>query len=194
MNKMELFAQIETAPFEKGFRASGEGALDRRHQKIVEAVPAESNVLEIGPGDGKLGVYFISKYQPYYMIDISKKRLFSFYEHIGNEMKTPCYVFEEPWEWEILECNIAQTVIAAEVIEHVDDYKWMINEMIRLSRGKVILTTPVGQSFFSPDHKHFFSEEDFEFIERPYTIEQIATKESDYETGQRCFFIIIDAI
>ena len=192
MDKFTLFRQIETAPFEKGFLPSGEAALDRRHEKVVKAVPNEGAVLEVRPGDGKLGVYFLNRGQPYSMIDVSRKRLFSFYEHIGMDLSVPCFCFNDMWEWAVIPSDSYNSVIACDVIEHVSDYRAMVNEMIRISRHRVILTTPVGQSFFSEEHVHFFEEKDFEFIDKPYTIEQITTKASDEQSGQRCFYIEID--
>ena len=193
MNNFDIFKQIETAPFEDGFSDSGEAVIDRRHKRVIDAVKNHGHILEVGPGNGKLGVYFLSQHRPYSMVDIERAKLFSFYEHIGTEMAVPSYVFKDKWEWSLLPSGAFCSVIAAEVIEHVDDYKWMVNEMIRLSMGNVIITTPRGKSYFTSDHLHFFTEEDFKFIEKPYTIETVTTKASDEEDGSRCLFIVIDA-
>lgn len=64
--------------------------------------------------------------------------------------------------------------------------------MIKITKHKVVLTIPVLGSFWSPDHKHFFSEQDFEFIEKPYKIERIITKKIDIPTNKRAFLIEIN--
>jgi len=191
MNSMEIFKQIEKAPFEPGFMPSGEPVIDRRHKKVIDHVLPHGHILEVGPGIGKLAVYFASQGRPYSMVDIDRSKLLTYYEYIGNEIKTPSHVFKEPWEWSMLPDDVYTTVIASEVIEHVSDYKWIVNEMLRVAICNVILTTPVGKSFFSPEHLHFFKEEDFDFIPYDYTIEKIYTKESDIENEQQCFFIEI---
>jgi len=191
MTNLEIFKQVEEHPFEKGFLSSGEAVIDRRHKRIVDAVEGCGHICEFGPGNGKLGVYFISKGIPVSFVDISRERLRDFYTHIGDEVSVPCFVYSEPWELRFLPDDGFGAVIAAEVIEHVKDWKRLIVEMIRIARKKVVITTPVGESFWDPGHKHFFEKSDFDFLDN-FTIEEIITKEGDKQTGNRCYLVEID--
>jgi 2-polyprenyl-3-methyl-5-hydroxy-6-metoxy-1,4-benzoquinol methylase len=142
LNSFDIFEQIEKAPFEPGFLPSGEPVIDRRHKRVIDAVNPHGHILEVGPGIGKLAVYFNSIGRPYSMVDIDRSKLFSYYEHIGTMLATPSYIFKETWEWGILPDDCYCSVIASEVIEHVSNYRGLIEQMIRVSRGNVILTTP----------------------------------------------------
>jgi len=96
---------------------------------------------------------------------------------------------------DILNVNLSKSydvVVALEVVEHIVDYKKAIFNMIKLAKHKVVLTTLVLGSFWSPDHKHFFLEKDFEFINKPYKIKRIIAKKIDIPTGKRAFLIEIN--
>jgi SAM-dependent methyltransferase len=52
-------------------------------------------------------------------------------------------------------------IYCSEVIEHVSDDSALVGELVGYLRsgGSVVGTTPVGQYFWDPDHKHFYDEE-----------------------------------
>jgi len=57
------------------------------------------------------------------------------------------------------------TVIATEIIEHFDDYEAVTNELKRLAKYRVIITTPNDKnSFNSREHVWAFSENDIRWL------------------------------
>ena len=58
-----------------------------------------------------------------------------------------------PGQFDMIYCN--------EVIEHVADDSGLIGELVGYLApgGAVVGTTPVGQYFWDPDHKHFYDED-----------------------------------
>lgn len=101
------------------------------------------------------------------------------------------WIFKTLGQWKGIEDDCYDCVFASEVIEHIEDYKLAVNEMIRIAKKKVVITTPIGKSFSSPDHKHIFSIKDFRFIKERMITDSIITKLADRETGQRCFYMEI---
>lgn len=196
----ELIEQILKDPFKPGWHETGEAPLDRRYQKVIELMKNFNTFLEVGPGTGTVSFYLLSQGKKVSMLDLSDEDLTVF--------KSACEKYKYPYIFH--KGNIAEpiffvqsfyelskpfdVVFACEVIEHITDYQKAINNMIELARSKVVLTTPVLAGYYSPDHKHFFLEQDFEFIEHPYTIERIITKEDDLLYGQENFLIEINIV
>ncbi|HEY8257487.1 MAG TPA: class I SAM-dependent methyltransferase [Gemmatimonadales bacterium] len=58
-----------------------------------------------------------------------------------------------PGQFDLIYCN--------EVIEHAADDTGLVGELVGYlsAGGSVVGTTPVGQYFYDPDHKHFYDEE-----------------------------------
>lgn len=186
----EFLKAILEKPFEEGWDENGEPPLCILYQEILKIVKPFNTFLEVGPGFGDFSLYLLSLGKKVEMLDIEENNL--------TPMKKICeekgydYIF---YQQDITNPTLNKThdtVIAIEVIEHIEDYKKAINNMMRLAKHKVILTTPVLGSFWSPDHKHFFSEQDFKFIENPYKIKQIVAKKVDIPTNKRIFLIEIN--
>lgn len=185
----ECLRAILEIPFEKDWDENGEPPLCKIYQEVFKIIESFSTFLEIGPGIGDFSLYLLSLGKKVEMLDIKRDDLIL--------MKKICE--EKNYNYDFYQQNITNAiltktydvVIAIEVIEHIEDYKKAIDSMIKLAKHKVILTTPVLGSFWSPGHKHFFSEQDFKFIEKPYKIKQIVAKKIDITTNKRVFLIEI---
>jgi ubiquinone/menaquinone biosynthesis C-methylase UbiE len=57
--------------------------------------------------------------------------------------------------------NSVEVTVASEVIEHVKDPKFVLDEIFRVTRDFIIITVP-SKPDNNPDHIHFFKSEDFE--------------------------------
>lgn len=55
--------------------------------------------------------------------------------------------------------NSFDVVVSTEVAEHLRKPKVLVSEMMRVAKSLVLLTTPVGDSFKSPDHIQKFANE-----------------------------------
>jgi hypothetical protein len=186
----EFLKAILEKPFEEGWDENGEPPLCILYQEILKIVKPFDTFLEVGPGFGDFSLYLLSLGKKVEMLDIKENDLIPM-KKICEE-KGYNYIFHLQNTIEIVLNKTYDVVFAAEVIEHIEDYKKAIFNMIKLAKHKVILTTPVGGSFYSPDHKHCFSAADFKFIDKPYKIRSIATKKIDISTNKRAFLIEIN--
>lgn len=147
--------------------------LTKDDMSIISLLPKESNsILEVGCGGGRLTFWLI--YSGYNVTAIEPDPWYR--NRVGKFLKTnlPGKSFQ------ILDGDIHKldfsnnqfdTVICSAVIEHVDDPQKGVRELIRVARKCVIVTTPVGHSCPSPDHKHIFFEEGIDGLFREYDYE-----------------------
>jgi len=184
-----LYSVLEK-PFEEGWDEYEDSPVCMLYRIVLEIIEPFSTFLEVGPGLGDFSLYLLSQNKDVEMLDIKEEDL-KIMKRICSE-KGYNYVFHLQ---DITLTSLTKTydvVFSVEVIEHIEDYRRAINNMIGLAKRKVVLTTPVLSDFSSPDHKHFFLEENFEFIDKPYKISRIITKNIDLSTGRRVFLIEID--
>jgi ubiquinone/menaquinone biosynthesis C-methylase UbiE len=89
--------------------------------------------------------------------------------------------------------NYFDCVISSEAIEHLKNPKRGIDELVRIAKKQVIITTPVLYSFNHFDHKQHFDDQDIEELFKDYDFEyrKIITKKKDIESGQKAFLITI---
>jgi len=186
----EIYNAVIKKPFVPGFDKNGEAVLDRRHQAYLEDIRHCDSFLEIGARDGKSSLYLASLGNDVTCIDIKwdPRELISFCEQSKIDIS---YIEGDFLSYEFdkkFDC-----VFAAEVIEHIDDWSAFLKKMISLSSKYVVVTTPVGRSFFDPGHVNFFKEDDFYYLSEygGLRIERLYTKESDKKSGQQCFYIIL---
>lgn len=67
---------------------------------------------------------------------------------VGSALETP---FKD---------NYFDVVLAGEIIEHLEKPEDLVKEMLRISRGKIIISTPILE-FVDPEHIWEFEEKDF---------------------------------
>ena len=190
LKNVDILDRVMTLPLKTGYSKSGEAVIDRRHQKVIDAVKGEGHILEVGPGNGKLALWFLMNHQPVSLVDVTDENLKEFYALAGDEYSVPMHLFTKPSDWDIIPDNSFKHSIACEVIEHVTWWKELLYQMIRVTRGKVVLTTPAGKSFWDPGHVNFFELGDFAHLDAK--VEEIITKKADLDNGQRCFYVEID--
>lgn len=170
--------------------------LDIRHIKMLEEIKDYTRILEVGPGNGRLGLLLLKKGKEVDLLEVSFTEEQKIMKEVCDEFNFPHNLFigKLPYQHNIK--RTYEVVIVSEVIEHVPNYQEAIEDLLKLTEKKLILTTPVEKSYFSPEHVHFFKEEDFEFIKKDfgftYSIEKIKTKILDGFFDYRDFFIVVD--
>ncbi len=86
-------------------------------------------------------------------------------------------------------------VVCTEVIEHIKYPKKVIDEMYRVSKYVCLITTPLGDSYNTPDHINFWYIDDFvrELLNGydNYTLRTIVTKPMDLLLNWRVFIVSI---
>ena len=186
---MDALYQVVKAPFKKGYSHTGEAVLDRRHEKVINSIREYQTFLEVGPGNGKTALWFLEHDKKIELVDITEKHLQEFFRYINGKDEVKLHLLKTASDWKEIPDNSFDVVYALEVIEHVPRWKELLDQMLRVAIKKVVITTPVGKSFWDPGHVNFFSLEDFAYLDAD--IEEIITKELDKIIGSSCFFMEI---
>ncbi len=167
--------------------------LDIRHRKVLAAIEDYGSFLEVGPGNAKCSLYLLRKSKDVEMIDIDTDNMRNIEEICNREglkfvfFNQNILTFRTERKYEV--------VFACQVIEHIEPWKQAVRSMIDLATKAVILTTPVGNSFHSPDHKHFFKPIDFDWLKAEFGkrmfIYTTPTKPADIDRVKYCFVVEI---
>lgn len=113
---------------------------DKNHQRRCEEIVkrCEGKVLDVGAGDGYITNKIKEKGHPVVGLEISDKRIKNAKEKYnldfvkGDANNLP---FED---------GSFDTVVASEVLEHLDNLGQGLKEAIRVAKKKVIITLPIG--------------------------------------------------
>lgn len=112
---------------------------------------------------------------------------------------TPCFYDLDCRESlaELVNDYSVHVVTCTEVIEHLDDPRGVVESLVRIPKHLTIITTPVGKSYLSPDHKHHWNDEKhlrqelLSDVDGSIIVEQFPTKMSDVKSLQKSFLIAI---
>ena len=77
--------------------------------------------------------------------------------------------------------------VAGELIEHLENPIDLVNEMVRITKDKIIISTP-HLEFDDPEHLHEFEEEDLINLLSPYGKVTCETIKSDRFKGRKYIF------
>lgn len=190
-----------------------ENNLDIRHISIIDALPTyktKKEVLTVGCGDCRKDIYLKSLGFDVTSTDyFAESKKYDFDKKMKNLKITNI---------EIRNTNILdiktfpkkqyESVICAEVLEHLFDYKIALQNLIELTENRLIITVPWQFSFndTSPPpkgHCNFWSDfatpkfkniNEFKEMCKPYatSIQKIRTKQKDVHMNQYSYLIIVD--
>lgn len=190
-----------------------ENNLDIRHISIINALPVyktKKEVLIVGCGDCKKDNVLLNL-----GYDVTSTDYFSESEKYDFKKKMEDLGISNI---SIQNANILdietfskkqyETVICAEVLEHLFDYKKALQNLINLTESRLIITVPWQFSFNdnSPPpkgHCNFWSDietqrfkniNEFKALCKPYStsIQKIRTKQKDVQMNQYSYLIIVD--
>lgn len=178
--------------------------LDIRFRRVIKKIRDAKNILEVGFGTGKLAMHLMSLGYNVDLLDMDDSYVPMFeevaYRRLGKK-KDMSYKFIKhdiaktkglPRHIKDLVLKKYDTVIACEVIEHIENYRTAVSNMIACTRKQVILTTPYRNLFYSEDHKHSFEYEHFYFLGYQYSIERTFTKPADIRKMKIVLIVDID--
>ncbi len=130
---------------------------------------------------------------------------------VGTEETEPLVNYNKKMGLDCLQVNLNEKVLrlpfpdksidvatCTEVLEHIAYPKVVVSELMRVAKELVMITTPVGRSYDSPDHiNHWNSYFELEQDIIPdgitaYSIYEIVTKPQDWPMNQRSFVVIIN--
>jgi ubiquinone/menaquinone biosynthesis C-methylase UbiE len=170
-------------------------AIDLKDRQIISKIlPSVKTIADVGCEGSKITAYLSLCGYKVTGIDIDSKMI----KYVENLIRKNNYdykidfkvasVYDLPFLDNHFDC-----VICSETIEHLDDPKKAIGELVRIAGKQVIVTTPVLYSFNAPDHKQHFDNSDIEklFGDYDFTYFRTITKKEDVELGQQSFLITV---
>lgn len=183
--------------------------LDIRHISIIDSLPiydSNKEVLVVGAGDCKTDLHLIRHGYKVYSTDYEKETVF--HDRMKDYFHELKYSYANIFNVESFPIKSCETVICAEVLEHLVEYKKAFQNLLKLTKRRLIITVPFEKSFLDPSpppkgHCNFWSDsgnvkfkdiQEFTEMARPYTvsIQKIRTKEKDIQMKQFSYLIIID--
>lgn len=169
--------------------------LNKKDLAIIGAFPAgkdEWTVLDVGCGRGRISFHLEAMGYQVYATDISER------------LSTKNLKFYQADIFDLGSFPIKESpvVICSEVLEHLENYKKALSNLLALTASRLIITVPCRMAFSHPGHCNHWADKatgEFldinEFVElcKPYktTISKIITKPQD-EGKQHAYLIVID--
>lgn len=158
--------------------------LDPRDIYIIDSFPVyncKKEVLNVGCGEGRIDWHLSQMEYNVLATDIKRYTLWKDEENLRYKHMN---IFEPKME------NKRSVVLCSETLEHLQDYKTALKNLLELTKVRLIITFPYKGWFFSPEHLHFWDDSggkdckdvhEFENLCKPYvvSITKIRTKPQD---------------
>ena len=167
--------------------------LDIRDISIIDAFPVYGyvtllDILNVGCGEGRLDQHLLEMGWGIYSTDIKKPTMANWPFNFS---------IADIFDLSSFPIKSAPIVICSQVLEHLKDWQLALENLIKLTEVRLIITVPHRHSFHSPGHVNFWDETsvvEFNYFCRPYSvaISKIRTKAEDVERGQWCYLIVVD--
>lgn len=172
--------------------------LDMRDISIIDALPVydcEKAILNVGCGEGRIDFHLARMGYRVYGTDIKQP---SAWEHT----KRLSFHIANVFDMMSFPVPSAPVVICSQVLEHLKMYEKALENLIKLTTIRLIITIPWRRSFRDPGHCNFWNDKatpgfkdvgEFIRICRPYrtVISKILTKSKDVGK-QYAYLIIVD--
>jgi len=164
------------------------------HNKVLAAIENYNTFLDVGSGPGNCAEYLLNRNKDVELLDITTKYKIKMKRYfIEHKLK---FIFHHSDILKFRTKKKYDIVYACEVIEHIRDWKAAIKKMLNLATCGVVLTTPVKDGFYDPDHKHEFKGSDFDWLKKRYKdkffiYKTITVKLNLTNPRKRCFIIEI---
>ena len=194
-----------------------ENGIDPRHAIIIDSLPhykSKKEVLIVGAGNCRIDRVLLEMGHDVTSTDyLSEAEGYDFEEQrkewgIENIAVHNCNIFD----LSTFPKQTYESVICAEVLEHLIDYRAAFDNLMKLTERRLVITVPWGKSFDDPrpppqGHANYWFQEatvvhqisftdikEFEKMAMPYycATQVMRTKARDRELNQLCYLIIID--
>lgn len=186
-----------------------EPILDIRHKRVIKEIKEGSStkeVLVVGAGDCKIDYHLLKDGWNVYSTDYTRA------PHFDNAMaeyfSTLNYSIANIFNLNSFPVKQSEVVVCCEVLEHLVEYKEAFQNLLALTKKRLIIGFPWRRSFFQPGpppvgHCNFWDDnatseytsvDEFKKMCSPHNIhiEKILTKPQDVERNQRSYLLVID--
>lgn len=160
---------------------------EMKFKAILDAFPKEwESVADIGCEQGTLTNYLKKQFpeKKVLAIDVVDKNRYNLDVILWDIQEDPPEGLE------------ADVVVASEVLEHIRWWKDALKNLLKITKKKLILTFPYGNSYLDPDHRNFWDDYSIEEIKElvaPYkiTINKTITKPDDVKNNWLIYLVEI---
>jgi len=181
-----------------GFGKQTMQKLDMKDIAIIDAFPVyayDKVILNVGCGPARIDFHLAAMGYRVYATDIKRYDTW-------REVKNLTFHQSNIFDLASFPVKKAAVIIASQMLEHLKMYKLALENLIKLTTIRLIITIPWRRSFNHPGHCNFWDDKTTsgfkdvnEFIEfcRPYkaTISKILTKQKDIGK-QYAYLIVMD--
>ena len=116
-------------------------------ENVIAAFPLSfQSVIDVGSGEGFLLAEIRKKYPSATItgFDISKKRLLQTKQHVPTALLARGDVLKLPFQ-----DNSFDVVVCSELLEHIDAYQAVAEELFRIAKKQIIITVPYEQELIT---------------------------------------------
>ena len=136
--------------------------------EIIKNIPTDGSVktiLDFGGGSGIAGSIIQSVYPE---IKVTVLDITDYYIDIWTKRKVNWHIIDEGETKVIFPDNTFDMVISSHVLEHIENYKDTLSELVRVCKYKCLIVVPDGK-VDDPTHKHIFNRKSFQELFSKYS-------------------------
>lgn len=157
-----------------------------RQQKYLSLAGEGDKIAELGCGLSPFLEYARPYFDKCYGVDYSPKTV----QKAQSLYPEVIYMVGDATNTE-MDAKSLDVCVSGEVIEHIENPQDLIDEMVRITKRRIIISTP-HLEFDDPEHLWEFTEEDFYKILKPYGKVTCETVHSTRFPGRSYIFAICD--
>jgi ubiquinone/menaquinone biosynthesis C-methylase UbiE len=157
-----------------------------RQEKYLELAGNGDKIIDIGCGLSSFIDRARENFKEAYGLDFSLKtidkaeRTFPSVNYIRSSvLSVPC------------EDKTFDVSVSGEVIEHIDHYEYMLEEMVRITKRRIIIST-AKMEYNDPEHLWEFTKESLQKLGEKYGKTKVEEIKSDWFPGRSYLFMTID--
>ena len=157
-----------------------------RQQKYLDLAGKGYSICELGCGKSPFLDHARASFTDCWGVDFSRETVRSNKREFPEVLFAVCDVCDTPFRKKFFDVTVA-----GEVIEHLEVPKKLIKEMTRITKRRIIISTP-NLEFNDPEHLYEFSEQDLIELLSPYGEVRTETIESQRFPGRKYIFAVCD--
>jgi SAM-dependent methyltransferase len=167
---------------------------------MLDALPHYQcdTILNVGCGPGRIDYYIKKNGWDIYSTDIEEYPQWSELKKNGNK-----FSISDIYDLDTFPIKDSDVVMCSHVLEHLDDWKTALHNMLKLTKVRLILSFPYKKSYWDGDHKHYWDDikspefndiNEFYTLCSPYAVSvtKQRTKPEDVEVNQYEYMVIVD--